>query len=88
MSLITSLVVQAVAGTLGGNAAGGLLKNINLGPIGNSITGALGGGIGGHLLQALIPALPGAAEGAFGGFDIATAPWQAAGAELPARSSP
>jgi len=79
MSLITSILVQAIAGALGGNAAGGILKNINLGPIGNSITGALGGGIGGHLLQALIPALAGAAGSAASGFDIAAAAGQAVG---------
>ena len=80
MSIITSLIVQAVAGALGGNAVGGLVKNINLGPIGNSITGALGGGIGGHLLQALIPVLTGAtATVSAGGFDIAAALGQAAG---------
>ena len=83
MSIITSLIVQAVAGALGGNAAGGLVKNINLGPIGNSITGALGGGIGGHLLQALIPVLTGAtATVSAGGFDIAAALGQAAGGEV------
>ena len=44
MSIITNLIVQAVAGALGGNAAGRILKNINLGPVGNSISGAIGGG--------------------------------------------
>ena len=45
MSIITNLIVQAVAGALGGNAAGRILKNINLGPVGNSISGAIGGGL-------------------------------------------
>jgi uncharacterized membrane protein YeaQ/YmgE (transglycosylase-associated protein family) len=79
MSIITNLIVQAVAGALGGNAAGGILKNINLGPVGNSITGAIGGGLGGQVLQALIPALTAAtATASAGGFDIAAALGQAA----------
>ncbi len=80
MSIITNLIVQAVAGALGGNAAGRILKNINLGPVGNSISGAIGGGLGGQVLQALIPALTGAtATASAGGFDIAAALSQAAG---------
>lgn len=47
------LLIQLVAGILGGNAAGAALKNKSLGPVGNSIAGLLGGGIGGQILQAL-----------------------------------
>ena len=78
MSILTDLAIQAIAGALGGNAAGGLLKNINLGPIAKTISGAVGGGIGGQILQALIPALTGAVS-APGGFDIAAAAGQAVG---------
>jgi hypothetical protein len=66
---IVNFIIQLIAGAVGGNAAGGLLKNINLGPLGNTIAGAAGGGIGGSILSGLIPALSGAASGA-GGFDI------------------
>ena len=38
----------------GGNIAGAILKNLNLGPIGNSIAGIVGGGIGGQLLNMVI----------------------------------
>lgn len=58
------LLIQLVAGVLGGNAAGAALKDKSLGPIGNSIAGLLGGGIGGQLLQAL-----GLGAGGGGGLD-------------------
>lgn len=57
------LLIQLVAGVLGGNAAGAALKGKSLGPIGNSIAGLLGGGIGGQLLQALGFAASGGAGG-------------------------
>jgi len=31
------LIIQLISGAVGGNIAGALLKNFNLGPIGNSI---------------------------------------------------
>ena len=49
------------SGAIGGNAIGATLKNLNLGPLGNTIAGALGGAGGGSILSALIPALSGAA---------------------------
>jgi hypothetical protein len=69
---IINLIIQIVAGALGGHAAGGILKNIDLSPLAETISGAAGGGIGGWILQNLIPALSGAATSG-GGFDIATA---------------
>jgi len=77
-SVLINLIIQVIAGAFGGNAAGGLLKNIDLGPVAKTISGAVGGGIGGQLLQAVIPALAGAAS-APGGFDIAAAAGQAVG---------
>ena len=47
------LIVQLISGAVGGNVAGALLKNFNLGPIGNSIAGLIGGGVGGQLLSML-----------------------------------
>ena len=38
------LIIQLISGAVGGNIAGALLKNLNLGPIGNSIAGIVGGG--------------------------------------------
>jgi len=50
---ITSLIVEAVSGAVGGNVAGAALKNKSLGAIGNSIAGIVGGGVGGTILQAV-----------------------------------
>ena len=51
---LLNLVIQLVAGAVGGNAAGALLKQFNLGPLGNSIAGIVGGGIGGQILNVLV----------------------------------
>ncbi len=57
------LIIQLIAGALGGNVAGGLLKNLSLGTAGNSIAGILGGGLGGYLLNMLgAPVDPAAAS--------------------------
>jgi uncharacterized membrane protein YeaQ/YmgE (transglycosylase-associated protein family) len=45
------LLIQLISGALGGNVAGGLLKNLSLGTLGNSIAGIVGGGIGGQILD-------------------------------------
>jgi hypothetical protein len=66
-STIINLIIQAVAGALGGNAAGAAMKDASLGGAGNTIAGAIGGVGGGQLLTALIPMLQGAAGG---GLDI------------------
>jgi len=63
-----ALIVQLLSGAVGGNLAGGLLKQYDLGTLGNSIAGILGGGVGGQLLSMLIPALGGAA--ASGSLDL------------------
>jgi len=44
------LIIQLVSGAVGGNVVGALLKNLNLGTLGNSIAGIVGGGLGGQLL--------------------------------------
>src|SRR5262245_34323402 len=51
---LTALIIQLIAGALGGNAAGAASKELNLGPLGNSIAGALGGGVGGQILNAVL----------------------------------
>jgi hypothetical protein len=63
MESIINLIIQLVAGVVGGNAAGAALKDYNLGGFGNTIAGAIGGVGGGQLLQAIIPAIAGAAGG-------------------------
>ncbi len=47
---MVELIISLIAGALGGNVAGGLLKNLSLGTAGNSIAGILGGGLGSYLL--------------------------------------
>ena len=59
---IINIIIQLIAGAVGGNAAGAGLKNYDLGTIGNTIAGALGGLGGGQILTALLPMLAGAAE--------------------------
>jgi hypothetical protein len=66
---ITTLLIQLVSGALGGNAAGTYAKDTTLGPVGNSIAGAVGGGIGGQILTSLL-GLGGTA--AASGLDIGT----------------
>jgi hypothetical protein len=51
---LTSILIQAISGAVGGNAAGAAAKNVSLGPLGNTITGALGGGLAGPLLGSLL----------------------------------
>lgn len=63
---ITSLIVEAVSGAVGGNVAGAAMKDKSLGTLGNSIAGIVGGGIGGTILQTII----GSAATGGGGMDM------------------
>jgi uncharacterized membrane protein YeaQ/YmgE (transglycosylase-associated protein family) len=54
---IISWIVSLIAGSAGGNIVGALLKNRNLGPMLNTVLGAVGGGLGGKVLPLLVPAL-------------------------------
>ena len=49
-----SLLLQLVSGAAGGNVAGGVLKNINLGTFGNSLAGVIGGGVGSAILASAL----------------------------------
>jgi hypothetical protein len=51
---LTAVIIQLISGAIGGNAAGSLSRDTSLGPLGNSIAGALGGGIGGQILNAVL----------------------------------
>jgi hypothetical protein len=64
---LTSLLIQAVSGAIGGNAAGATSKDFSLGPFGNTIAGAIGGGVGGQILSALL-----GAGSATAGLDLGT----------------
>jgi hypothetical protein len=57
---IINLIIQIIAGAIGGNAVGAASKDVNLGAAGNTIAGAIGGLGGGQLLTALIPMMAGA----------------------------
>jgi hypothetical protein len=72
---LISLLISLVSGAAGGNIAGALFKNLNLGTLWNSVSGILGGGIGAKVLGALIPAL---AVGS-GGLDLGSILGQVAG---------
>lgn len=60
------LIIQIIAGAIGGNAAGAASKNVSLGGAGNTIAGAIGGGVLGQLLQIALPML----QGTGGNLDI------------------
>ena len=74
MESIIGIIIQLVAGALGGNAAGAGVKKYSLGTAGNSIAGAVGGLILTQVLAALGIGEPGmaTAEGtpAAGGLDV------------------
>ena len=65
---IVALLIQIISGAVGGNVAGSLGKDISLGPVGNSITGAIGGVGVAQILGLLVPALSAMAAG--GGTDL------------------
>jgi hypothetical protein len=73
---LINLIVQIIAGVIGGNAVGAGMKDASLGGTGNTIAGAIGGLGGGQILQALIPAIAGAAGS---GIDIGAIFGQLAG---------
>lgn len=66
------LIIQLVAGAIGGNAAGAVLKNQSMGPLLNSVVGILGGGLGGQILGMLGGAGMGDAAAAASGLDLGT----------------
>ncbi len=63
MESLVPIIVQLVAGAIGGGALGQLVKNVNLGTVGNIIAGAIGG-VGGTWLATMIPGLDGLVSGA------------------------
>jgi hypothetical protein len=56
---IINLIIQIIAGAVGGNVVGAASKDVTLGTPGNTIAGAIGGVAGGQLLTALIPMMAG-----------------------------
>ena len=56
------ILMNLVAGALGGNAAGKASPSLDLGVIGNTLAGLAGGGILGQLITLLMPAVTAAAS--------------------------
>ena len=75
MEALLPILVQLIGGGVGGNVIGQIVKSLNLGPMGNTIVGAIGGFAGTWLaskvpgLDALVGGAAGTA-GAAGGLDI------------------
>jgi hypothetical protein len=72
---VMGIVTDLVAGGVGGNIAGAVLKKFDLGPVGNSIAGIIGGVGGGQLLTMLMSGGAAAAAGAAtstGGTDMSS----------------
>jgi uncharacterized membrane protein YeaQ/YmgE (transglycosylase-associated protein family) len=59
--MLVNLIIQVIAGAFGGIVAGNVMKDFNLGTMGNTIAGAVGGGVGGYVLMILLPSLRNAA---------------------------
>lgn len=66
-SWMTDLLVQAVAGGVGGTAAGTILKDLSMGKPADAISGVIGGGVVGQILSSVLGS--GAAD--VGGMDVA-----------------
>lgn len=56
-----STIIGLASGALGGNLAGGILKNASMGPLWNSVVGILGGGLGASVIGMISPDLGAAA---------------------------
>jgi hypothetical protein len=56
------LIVNLIAGALGGVGAGKASPKFDLGTLGNLIAGAVGGGVLGQIVPLLIPAVAAAAQ--------------------------
>lgn len=48
------LIIQLLSGAAGGNLAGTVLKNLNMGTLWNSIMGIVGGGLAGQVLGPML----------------------------------
>ena len=53
MEGLIPLIIQLLSGAAGGNIIAKVLPKLDLGTLGNSLSGILGGGLGGYLLSTL-----------------------------------
>ncbi len=51
---LTNLIIEIIAGILGGHAAAIAAKEHAFGALGHTVVGALGGGLSGYFLQTLV----------------------------------
>jgi hypothetical protein len=57
------ILMNLIAGAIGGNAAGKASPSFDLGTVGNTISGLVGGGVLGQLVPIVLPAISAAAQG-------------------------
>ncbi len=50
---ILTIITSLIGGAVGGNVAGPATQEKNLGPVGNTISGAVGGALGSYIVQAM-----------------------------------
>jgi hypothetical protein len=67
---IATLLFQLIGGAAGGNLAGGMLKNLNLGTLGNSMAGLIGGGLGSQIVNSALGVTAASASAASGDLDL------------------
>ena len=67
---IVGLIIQLVSGGVGGNIAGSMLKQYNLGTVGNTIAGVVGGGVWAQIIGALVGGGAEASGAGASGLDI------------------
>jgi hypothetical protein len=56
------IIINLIAGVIGGNAAGKASSSLDLGTLGNTITGLVGGGLLGQVVTLVVPAISAAAQ--------------------------
>lgn len=80
---IATLLIQLISGAAGGNLGGALLKNLNLGSLGNTLAGMIGGALGSQLLNGVAGHTASMAATAAGGdIDVGAILSQVAGGGL------
>lgn len=60
------LIIQLLSGAAGGNLAGTVLKNLNMGWLWNSVLGIVGGGVTGQILGPMLGMAGAAAKSGMG----------------------
>jgi hypothetical protein len=69
---LTNLIIEIIAGIVGGHAIAAVAKEHSFGALGHTITGALGGTFSGYFLQTLAALVVDSAGNAYQGADQVT----------------